>query len=309
VATKRLFVVYQMGKVASAAIAETLAAIDGAEVAHCHYLSRHTLEESLANALKLDLSDETYWHTSRQLLANLDVHRRLRRIEAELETGVEPCVITLAREPLAWTRSALVQNLPAHEPVLRRLCAVHGVPIDDQGGWLQWAIARTVAGVGRLCETAGTVVQAVNRSREQIQDRLECSSEEATCIQRMTGIFRRPHEWFVKEFLPFTGLSLGCLEEVAPRVWFGRMGVGSVYVIRYEDLPVSFDTVMDAIGLSHVRLDRFANVSDDKPGAEAARKAFAETPFRAVLEAASATSYTRFFGYTSAREATAASLV
>jgi len=36
---KRLFVIYQMGKVASAAIAETLAAVDGAEVAHRDYLS------------------------------------------------------------------------------------------------------------------------------------------------------------------------------------------------------------------------------------------------------------------------------
>ena len=85
---KRLFVVYQMGKVASAAIAETLAAVDGAEVAHRDYLSRQRIEASLANALKLDRTDETYWHTSRQLLANLEVHRRLKRIGAIVKSCV-----------------------------------------------------------------------------------------------------------------------------------------------------------------------------------------------------------------------------
>lgn len=303
---KRLFVVYQMGKVASAAIAETLAAVDGAEVAHCHYLSRQRIEASLSNALKHDQTDETYWHTSRQLLANLDVHRRLKRIEAELETDVEPCVITLAREPLAWTCSALVQNLQAHTATLRKMCEINGVSIDDQGDWLQWAIARTVDGIGRLCETTGNMVQAANRTPHQIHDRLGCSEEEATCIKQMTGIFRRPHEWFCGEFLLFTGLSLECLEEIAPRLWFGRMSAGPVYVLRYEDLPASFDSIMDALGLSHVRLDRVTNASDKKPGARAARKAFAETPYRAALEAASITWYTRFFGYTYVRQNTSA---
>jgi hypothetical protein len=121
-ATKRLFVVYQMGKVASVAIAETLAAIDGAEVEHCHYLSRAVIEASLTKALNPELSEETYWHTSRQVLKNLDVHRRIRQIESGVERDVDLCLITLAREPLAWTRSNLVQNLFEHEAVFRRIC-------------------------------------------------------------------------------------------------------------------------------------------------------------------------------------------
>lgn len=296
-ATKRLFVVYQMGKVASVAIAETLAAIDGAEVEHCHYLSRAVIEASLTKALNPELSEETYWHTSRQVLKNLDVHRRIRQIESGVERDVDLCLITLAREPLAWTRSNLVQNLFEHEAVFRRICQAQGVPIDERGDWLGWAIARTVDNIGRLCAAGGTIVQVAQRTPGQIRERLMCGHDEALAMNRMAGIFRRPHEWFAEEFQPFTGLSLDCLDEIGPQVRFGRMGPGSVYAIRHEDLPGSFDTVMNHMGLGHVRLTRVANVSGDTSGAEAMRKAFAETPFRAALEAASVTGYTRRFGY------------
>ncbi|RLS78385.1 MAG: hypothetical protein DWI03_04415 [Planctomycetota bacterium] len=296
-ATQRLFVVYQMGKVASVSIAETLAAIAGAEVQHCHYLAKNTIEASLTKALNPDFSQETYWHTSRQMLSNLDLHRRIRQIESGMETGVELCLITLAREPLAWARSNLVQNLFEHEAIFRRICTGQGIRIDERGDWLGWAITRTVDNIGRLCAEGGTIVQVARQSPAQIRDCLDCSHDEALVMKRMAGIFRRPHEWFAEEFQQFTGLSLDCLDEIAPQVRFGRMGTGSAYAIRFEDLPVSFDMVMDHLGLGHVRLTRFANVSSEKPGAEAMRKAFAETPYRNAIEAASVTGYTRRFGY------------
>lgn len=307
-ARKRLFVVYQMGKVASVSIAETLATVDGAEVEHCHYLSRGRIEGNLTKALNAGISPETYWQTSRGLLKNLDVHRRIRRIQAGGEADIELFLISVAREPLAWARSVLVQNLVEHEPDLRRICAAHGVVIDGHGEWLEWAITRIVDNVGRLCEAAGTIVEAAGLDKACIRDALACDHDEALFTRRMAGIFRRPHVWFSEEFLPFTGLALEALDEIAPQVRFGRLASGSVYVIRYEDLPECFDTMTRHMGLEGVRLTRFSNVSHDKRGAEVASRAFAQTPHRGVLEAASVTAYTRFFGYAAQAHGAAAGI-
>ena len=109
-ATQRLFVVYQMGKVASVSIAETLAAIAGAEVQHCHYLAKNTIEASLAKALNPDFSQET--------------HGKSLATATDLEAPFYPLVAPLLRA--AWSK---------RRPL--RLVSVRFSTVEEGGGQLE----------------------------------------------------------------------------------------------------------------------------------------------------------------------------
>jgi len=106
----RPILVYQMGKVASASVYESLK--NGQKqhpVFHVHFLSDKGLHESANHIRNRGMSLPGHWYLGRAL------NNRLKKLE-----GVRPITITLVRDPIARQISDVFQNIRAYFPKLAK---------------------------------------------------------------------------------------------------------------------------------------------------------------------------------------------
>ncbi len=295
---KQVFIVYQMGKVASSSIVAALSTIPGAKVHHCHFLAPASLRRAAERALDPALSRFQYHHLSRQLMANLDCHRLVSRAQRGFVKDTAITLISVSREPLEWTRSFLVQDMPEFEPLLLRVAALNGFAAVEPGEGIAFALRRLVGCVAGLCAATGRITDIADLSQDDLQSRCGIATrEEARILKRLAMLFVRPHFWFRDELEALIDAPLGSFERLAPHFHRKTLGPVTAFVLRYEDLEETFPKLAACLGLREMPALGRDNASDDKRHAAAVVAAFRPSREVDIIRRHSATDYARFFGY------------
>ncbi len=295
---KQVFIVYQMGKVASSSIVAALSTVRGADVHHCHFLAPASLRKAAERALDPMLSRFHYHHLSRQLLANLDCHRLIGRAGRGLERDTAVTLISLSRDPLEWTRSYLVQDMPEFEPLLLRIAALNGCGRADPEGRIAYALGRLIACVAALCDASGCVTRIAGVTHGELRQRCGIASEEeARILKRLAMLFVRPHVWFRDELEALLAAPLASFEPIGRHMHRKIESPIRAFVLRYEDLEDNFASLADHLGLPGLPPLARDNASGAKAHAALVKAAFAASPEIEAIRRRSATDYARFFGY------------
>lgn len=294
-----IFVVYQMGKVASTSIVNSLSAIPGAKAFQSHFLTGDALKQAADRLIDSEMSNYGYQHLSRQFLRNLDLFRLLKRAKNGEFVRKQVFIISLARNPVEWARSYIVQDMVDFEPQFLRLYYLnHNEPLPSKEAGVEFALNRIVSTVGRFYEKAGGVLNAEKLSfsdRKDLADTI--SPEEIRIINRFEEFFRRPHTWFQTFLEPFVGMTLQELNEIEPHIYFNEKDDFSTYVMRYEDLRSHFSKLTALMGYPEVSELSKDNTSESKLHAEVVTKVFSENRSVDIIKYHSQTDYTRFFKY------------
>jgi len=289
------FIVYQYGKVGSTSVTAALNRLPGVEAHQCHFLGVDAFAGTVKRLTNPELSDYFFEHGAGQLIENLRIFRYFQR--REIDPG-PVTMLTMAREPFDWFRSAMSQDIAEHLVSLRRMLQVRGLPCGEDsevvGTGIAFLLERLLCAVQHfgsldaMCE--GARYPELRRNMEH------ADAEDFRAFMFFVNIFTRPHLWFQTHFLPVTGVELAQLSPVAEGVDGLSESWGGIYLIRYESLQTGFQAVLDDVGIDRkARLPR-KNRGDSKRFAAELEAAFS-SEVAMSLGAACHSRDTRALGY------------
>jgi hypothetical protein len=289
-------VVYQLGKVASTALVSTLSQFPGVIAVQSHFLGLETFSSMLGLIIN-DFSDYTANHALGQLRENISIERTINAVRSGEHPGVALTILSLAREPLDWFRSAIIQDIGGYCVGLREIANVQADRPDEE------AIAK---GLPAVCEEIVSFLEATDGIDASLGRELSGRNEPRRqhfdarngIVGELFSLFLRPYMWFELHFARYIGVSVEELPMIAPQVYRGDLGSGArTYVIRYEDIAASVPLVLEDIGISDTfRLTR-ENISQDKQLATAVLDGIAAAPLDRLRAQSNASSYARQFDY------------
>lgn len=287
-------VVYQMGKVASTSLVATFNKVDGIEAVQCHFMGKDALAKILQNILEPGTSDYFFFHQRGQLIQNIDITRRVSTLRGDTDSATRLFVLSLARDPMAWFRSALTQDAGAHVDDMKQFLVQtnQDVPTDPD------AIIRTA-----LPQMLDGIVAAVEKT-EGLEDltRLNAASAAAlvpnlvpACVN-IAFLMLRPFNWFQSHFVQALGVRL---HEMTPvnGYWIHEGPNEVIATIRYEDLTTRLPVLTSSIGMGAIDLAVSDNVSKGKDYSEAIIEVLETHDLGLLQEIFDRSSYSRFFGY------------
>ena len=115
VAGAHRFIIYQYGKVGSTSLSAALDQLPGAQASATHFLGEKAFREVFDRLLDPRTPQYFFEHESGQLFRNLRIHRQFLR--RDTDPGALT-VVSLAREPFDWFRSAFAQDIRQHLEML-----------------------------------------------------------------------------------------------------------------------------------------------------------------------------------------------
>jgi len=290
------FIVYQYGKVGSTSLTAALNKLPRAAAYQAHFLGEAAFTDTVRRLMSPDMPEYFFSHATGQLLENLRIYRHY------LRRGLGPdlvTVVTVAREPFDWFRSAISQDIDEHLVSLRRMLAVRDRSADDDAtvviaglGLLFERLLEAVAHMGSvdaLCDSSARYAE-LRKLATHVDDK------DFRAFMFLLNIFLRPHVWFDAHFRPVTGVGPQDMRALDNGVLCHRQDWGGIYLLRYETLAAGFDTLLDDLGHpGRVGLPR-RNVSEGKRFATQLEAAFA-TAAAARLRAQCHSRSTRLLGY------------
>ena len=297
-AREHVVIVYQFGKVASTALVQSLNASAGVEAHQSHFLGDDALKRIVVNATGPGLTPYFREHMVGQLLANLELTYKMKCLQA----GKDPrklTVLSLAREPLAWFRSSLQQDIAGYQDGFAAL----GEGRPDDPRVVRQGVIAMLGILADAIERNGGADAAVHRIvAEGGRAFLEDTGVESEFVKTMLLLSLRPLTWFDDHFRKCFGHSLDAIP-CQGRFWLKSGQPASFVVIRYEDIAEVFQPAMAAAGVPFKGPVVKANLSRNKPFAAEMRKAFESAPAARLGNALRHSDYGRRFGY--ARDARA----
>lgn len=290
-------IVFQFGKVASTSVVAWLNEAQGVEAFQCHNLGPIACRKMLERALDPAVSDYFFDHNVGQLGQIIRAGRRLTRIEKGLDPG-RAIVLSMAREPLDWFRSAVVQDIVGYLELLSQISdAETGDPELGPRKKVRAGLAGMLARVVDAIEGTGGIEPFVERI--QSADLADFSRRDFWAMPggpQFFFTFTRPLVWFEEHYPDATGKHLTDFTRDG-LVWRTGKGNGRYYLIRYEDMPEATREVARDAGIDPPEKMPDRNVSAEKPFAADVAEVFAGEEAARLGELARATSYARFFGY------------
>ncbi|MAT93058.1 MAG: hypothetical protein CME59_10700 [Halioglobus sp.] len=288
-------IVYQYGKVGSTSITAALNGLRGVEAHQCHFLGEQAFADTLRRLVNPELSDYFFEHGSGQLLQNLRVYRYFQRREIDADPVT---VLTLAREPFDWFRSAIAQDIGEHLAALRRMLEVRDAAPASEAEVVTEGVPLLL---GRLLEAVqhfGSVDAMCEGARyPELRSGLDHADlADFRAFMFFVNTFLRPHLWYQSHFEPAIGVSLSALQPLASGALCARQAWGGVYLVRYESLQQGFRAMLEDIGLpADAKLPQ-RNLGAHKPLAAELAAAF-RSQAAARLEAVCHSRDTRALGY------------
>jgi FkbM family methyltransferase len=297
--THTIVIVYQFGKVASTSLVNAIDRVAGYQAVHSHVLGVDLLEELVAYACNRHTSE----YAAKVVIDQLDEAIQTTRLLDAVRNGTGPrkriVLVTMVREPLAWFRSAFVQDLPRYMELLQGIGRHIGLQDPKEMDEALTDALRTgliwLADVAERVQDLANVQWSDSSFREAVE-----SVVPADLRQEFLSLFFvmvRPLGWFQDHYTKATGIGLEEFEPHRLGMWKRPPDWVHAYLIRYEDLEKGFLVLRDELGLpGEVTLPR-DNVSQKKPHAEAAAAAFKTAEGERLRRALCNTPYARRFGY------------
>ena len=273
-------IVYQMGKVASTSIVNSLNRVAQVRAFQSHFLGREALREILEGLLNPKTTEYFHTHNLGQLVANISVTRRIETHRLGLSQGDTLAFLSLAREPIDWLRSAITQDISGHVPSL-----LTPLSEDDRRGkseddcvqlGLIYTIGR-IASTYELLKGVGSDEEFNNRFTEIESSIAFQSRHDFAQFKKMYLLFLRPLTWFEKHFRPALGFDVASMDVMGRQIYRKDSGWAKCYLIRYEDLPESMPWVLADLEIASAWAASADNVSGGKQRGILVRSAF-ESP-------------------------------
>ena len=264
-------VVYQMGKVGSAALVKSINESPAEITAHhSHYLTPKTFHALVNRFSDPNMSDLELQHTIGQLRNNLLLHNKLKRYQMSPKLDAADLgFITLARHPLDWYFSNLKQNLKFFEENLINWLKFQGfkaegneLTVEDFQKFMEVLFQTYLEVVDDMqADPMAQVVQASRKAAETQEGR------RFRFIYGQVGTMMRAHYWFDEHFQPLFEMSIYDLPFDAKKgVAFGASRGCKILFLKFEQLTENEKTVGDFCGIDGFELKRH-NESKDKSAA------------------------------------------
>lgn len=289
------FIVYQYGKVGSTSLTAALNALPGAEAYQSHFLGETAFTETVRRLMNPDIPEYFFSHGAGQLVENLRIYRHYQRRELDPDPLT---LVTVARDPFDWFRSAVSQDIEEHLVSLRRMLAVRDAPCDRDADVVSQGLRLLFH---RLLEAVAVMgsVDALRSDKRyaELRENLEHTDlEDFRALMFFLNIFLRPHVWFETHFSAVTGFGIDDMTPLGNGVLCRRQGWGGVYLLRYETLAAGFATLLEDLGLAGSTSLPHRNVGGAKRFSAELRAAF-ETDDAARLRELCHSRDTRLLGY------------
>lgn len=288
--------IFQMGKVASTAIADALRR-KGRPALQAHVASPARLQKKLEILMSAGVSGAVANRMYEDYLQELRVTFLLTRRRVSNCPDEAPArVISLTRDPLSWYWSHFAQNYDHYSTLLKRYHEYH---LGASKDFSPEATFRQVQYT--LFEVLHETREAIDSADALPQLMAEADSRDATnVVFSQLNRFLLPLRWFHEDFLPATGVDVFAHD--FDRVHgFGQINTPglSILLLRYENLVELSGRVAEFVELDSLGL-RQANVTEDKqiPINLKGMQQWAQNSIPSELkERIYDTSYARHFGY------------
>lgn len=254
-------IVYQMGKVASTSICETLSE-ENLNAQQSHFLGKKNLSQTLFNLLNPNISDFSAFHTLGQFVKNIELTRTINWYKQNKEKdGKKLKIISLSRDPIDWTRANLVQNFPEYSVGFEKWCEItkknNTLPSLDE--CVRSVYESVFDIIGTTKEEFGT-----DRFFDSIRSMELEKNPETNIILHHIYMLSRPLNWYDNFVKPILGIDVF-------KKKFNSQLHYNVYtkdycdflLIRYEDLDKIWSIVAEFAGSNSKLLSKL-NVGQDK---------------------------------------------
>ena len=278
-------VVFQMGKVASTAIVASLMA-SGIKATQPHFLSMNSFLTLLQKFEDPDFLPWTAAHTLGQIRENVVIHNRVQKQKKynyrEPDGSSTLKIITVAREPLGWYLSNVVQHYPEY------MAEIDAISEEDGGPGEKAPLDEKIRHFLREV-TAYFTGHVKQVGREALARLAEAgagagSLEKRNILVRHCMIMLRPVFWFQDHFDPIIGTDFDAIG-FDKDTGYGVVREKSfdILLLRFEDISSSGQNAIGRfVGLPDFRLEQ-KNVSADKEIGLAVKNAMAKELFPAAF--------------------------
>lgn len=288
-------IVYQYGKVASTSLVATFNKMRGVQAYKCHFFGSKQFQSTVTRLCDPDINDYFFDHSLGQLNENLKAHRVYHRKGSP--EGERRIVLTIAREPFAWFRSSLLQEINGHMPALR-------LSLGDRVAEAMTESEIVTQGLALLMQRLNLTLDAVDgnvdalgtaKRRELEHDIAFNSAEDFKGFLFLLSKFLRPHWWFRTQFAPEFGVNVADMVDEGQGLRSQRTERGSVYLALFEQLESAFAKLLELENLPPKRLKRF-NEGHKKLLSEEVSTAF-QTEAALALKVRTRSEITETLGY------------
>lgn len=280
--------IYQIGKVASTSIANSITAC-GLNGIQTHFLGKKALTSVFQQVLKPQLNDFFYRHKKGQLIESIEY---TRKINVKLQNNEEVLLISLARDPNSWYWSTISQQFKGAKGQYQQYCRIIGWQTDSTeesitkfySDFIDFIRANKIPKLGE--KNSGNQLQKVKK---------DVTAAEKLFIDELL-LINRPLVWFDNHIKVFTGIDIFSERPFDEKHVYLHKNF-KLLLIKYENLSESIDTIKDFL-----ELDKFVlkqnNISSQKEhdGLVKKMKALFGSDLANILELKQ-TRYCKYFAY------------
>ena len=250
-------IVYQYGKVASTSLVATFNKMRGVHAYQCHFFGSKQFQSTLTRLCDPATNDYFFDHSLGQLNENQKAHRVYHRNNST--EGERRIVLTIAREPFAWFRSSLLQEIDGHMPALRLSLGDRVAKAVTEGEIVTQGLALLMQRLNLALAAVGGNADALDTAkRRELQHEIAFNSaEDFKGFLFLLSKFLRPHWWFRTQFTPEFGVDVNDMVDEGEGLRSQAAQRGNVYLARYEQLESAFAKLLQLENLPPKRLKRF----------------------------------------------------
>ena len=288
-------ILFQMGKVASTAIAQTLRTVN-VNAYQAHLASLTSLKRKMTDMFWPGMPQQTAWVLYQGFLQELEVGFKIARSQSPSNAGGPVTILSPFRDPLTWYFSHFAEVYYHYKNELHAFWKARGFAESE------------FEPRQAFIELLRNICRVLDRTSYSLEDpdQLEAIKAEALDVDtsgmttRQIDRFLLPLRWFSEEFYRSTGI------DVYDHEFDRENGIGvidsdgyQIILARYEDLEALFPAICELIGVQPLPL-HFSNVSSEKDipfSMSEIRKNSAELIGEALSARINASRYAYHFGY------------
>jgi len=293
---KKYVIVYQFGKVASTSIVATLDSLEGMTSVQSHFLGEAALSAIIPTITGADVSPYFFKHQLGQFVENVRITRQMNLIRAG-KSGERLLVISLARNPLDWIRSSIVQDIQGYLPVLQSLLNNQGIVAANDSEIVSKGLAHIITTTVKILNREGGVDAYLDPAKKQGAAVFDGSSfaENPDC-QRLFYMFLRPFDWFERHFEKALSVHPRQMKNVDGVLELSDQTTDYI-IIRYEDLNQALPAYLKRNGMPTFTELKRENTSGAKPFAKECAAAFKTPEAQSLDKIFRESHYAATFGY------------
>jgi hypothetical protein len=288
------FIVYQYGKVASTALTNALNKIDNVDAYQCHFMGLPAFQSILERLCQPDLDDYFYEHSKGQLLNNLDC---LRFFNVRERSPDKLTIISLAREPFGWFKSAIRQEIEGHLSALTHALQANGIVAETSEDVVEKGLLLLLNRIRETVERVESVDDLTVEYRLQLnQQQTFADDKDFQDYLFLLGRFVMPHVWFKTQFAPQMAFSIETMAPFRDCGFIKSLSWGNVYLLRFEALQQAYTALLNHEGFTEHPELLAENEGHEKLYTDAIDKAFSSDA-ATWLAGHTHSSFSTFFGY------------